>query len=84
MKTLHVCEVCDLSEELTPDEAFNQGWDYPPHIGQPQIISPRTCGNCTIEKTLWWALVVEKKDVSTLDARHLATLQRIQEENPYS
>ena len=30
---IHICEVCGKTEILTPDEAFNDGWDYPPRMG---------------------------------------------------
>ena len=55
-KYKHICEVCGKTEILTPDEAFSAGWDYPPKIGTFGVVSPRTCGNCTIDKTLWWRL----------------------------
>lgn len=29
MKLIHICEVCGKKEILTPEEAFEQGWDYP-------------------------------------------------------
>ena len=29
-KLIHICEVCGKTEILTPEEAFNEGWDYPP------------------------------------------------------
>lgn len=59
-KYKHICEVCGKTEILTPDEAFNAGWDYPPKIGTFGVISPRTCGNCTIDKTLWYRLTTIK------------------------
>ena len=30
----HICEVCGVEEILTPGDAFNLGWDYPPRMGQ--------------------------------------------------
>ena len=30
MKLRHICEVCGKEEILTPEEAFEKGWDYPP------------------------------------------------------
>ena len=41
---------------MTPQEAFDQGWDYPPRMGIYGVISPRTCGKCSITDTVWWKL----------------------------
>jgi hypothetical protein len=49
----HYCEVCGRKEFITADEAFNDGWDYPPQIGSFGMLSPRTCGDCTMENTLY-------------------------------
>lgn len=76
----HHCEVCDLKLLLTPEIAFNLGWDYPPRMGAWGIISPRTCGNCTIDGTAWWALVALKTPVEELSDKHLATVHRIIQE----
>ena len=65
-KLIHICEVCGKTKILTPEEAFNEGWDYPPRMGSFGIVSPRTCGNCPIYLTVWWALVSEKKNISEL------------------
>ena len=45
-KLIHICEVCGKTETLTPEEAFNEGWDYPPRMGGFGIVGPRTCGDC--------------------------------------
>lgn len=29
-KLIHICEVCGKTVILTLEEAFNEGWDYPP------------------------------------------------------
>ncbi len=29
-KLLYVCESCGKTEVMTPEEAFEAGWDYPP------------------------------------------------------
>lgn len=29
----HVCEVFGVEELLTPDDAYEKGWDYPPRMG---------------------------------------------------
>ena len=77
---LYICEVCDTELEATEDEAYSAGWDYPPFLGVWGIVSPRTCGDCSIDKTAWWALVCEKKPMAEWSERHTATLKRIQEE----
>ena len=52
----HYCEVCGKKEYLTAQEAFDSGWDYPPNFGFFGVLSPRTCGECGIDKTLWWKI----------------------------
>lgn len=74
----HVCEVCGHTEVLTPEEAFSKGWDYPPQMGVFGVISARTCGNCLMDKTLWWKFTMgEVNDVSDLTESELVTLNRI-------
>ena len=79
-KLIHICEVCGKTKILTPEEAFNEGWDYPPRMGSFGIVSPRTCGNCPIYLTMWWALVSEKKNISDLSYKQRETIKRIQGE----
>ena len=79
-KLIHICEVCGKRETLTPEEAFNEGWDYPPRMGGFGIVGPRTCGDCPINLTVWWALVSEKKSVSELSQQQKETIKRIQGE----
>lgn len=55
----------------------DEGWDYPPRMGSFRNLSPRTCPNCTIEKTVWWALAMEGKSVQDLDDKQIKTLLRI-------
>ena len=74
MKLKHVCEVCGKTEILTPDEAFEQGWDYPPRMGSFGVVSPRTCGDCTIEKTLWWRLSFDYTSIDALSEKDKKTL----------
>lgn len=62
MKLLHICEVCGKEEILTPEEAFDLGWDYPPKMGAFGVLSPRTCGTCAIEKTLYFRTLMSEKD----------------------
>ena len=79
MKLKHICEVCGKTEILTPEEAFDQGWDYPPRMGSFGILSPRTCGDCTIDGTLWWKMM-KGKSVSEFTEDEMKTLQRIMNE----
>lgn len=45
-----------------------------------RILSPRTCPNCTIEKTVWWALAMEGKSLEDLSKRQIEVLTRINNE----
>ncbi|USS38534.1 hypothetical protein NC516_09150 [Latilactobacillus sakei] len=57
-KLRYVCENCGkIGFFHDPEEAFDLGWDYPPKMGQYHVIGPRTCGNCAIDKTLYWAMI---------------------------
>lgn len=76
----HYCEVCGKKELLTPEEAFEQGWDYPPRMGRFRILSPRTCGNCSIADTLYIKLVSGGKTFSDLSEEEKAVLARIMNE----
>lgn len=76
-KFRHICEVCGKDEFLTPDESFQEGWDYPPKTSPFGIVSPRTCGKCTVNETLWWALIVNQTSVSDLTESQTETLHRI-------
>lgn len=73
----HWCEKCGLEVLLTPEQAYQLGWDFPPKMGTWGVISPRTCGNCLIEGTAWWALVVEKKSSEELTERQYQSALRI-------
>lgn len=79
----HLCEVCGKDELLTSEEAFDQGWDYPPRMGVWRVVSPRTCSGCLIDQTLWWALAVEKKTYEDLSPKQILTLANIQNEVEY-
>ena len=79
-KLIHICEVCGKTEILTPEEAFNEGWDYPPRMGSFAIVGPRTCGDCPRNLTVWWGLVSEKKSVLELSQQQRETIKRIQGE----
>ncbi|HEY3491375.1 MAG TPA: hypothetical protein VGK43_00385, partial [Solirubrobacterales bacterium] len=57
--------------------------DYPPFIGMWGVISPRTCPNCMIDTTAYWAIMHaartnESVKIEDLDERHQATIKRIQ------
>lgn len=60
---LHVfeCEVCKTVAHLTDEAAFQEGWDYPPFMGPWQVIAPRTCPNCGMQDTVWWALTTKQE-----------------------
>jgi len=74
---IHICEVCGAQEILTPEEAYQEGWDYPPRFGEFTTVSPRTCPNCPITKTLWWAMAMEKYTPDMLNEDQKIVLMRI-------
>ncbi len=76
----HICEVCGFEALLTPEEAFDSGWDYPPRMGAFVVVSPRTCGNCEIQGTVWWALAIDKLSLEALNENQKRTIQRIMQE----
>lgn len=63
----HYCECCGQTKFMTPQEAFDQGWDYPPKMGVYGVISPRTCGKCSITDTVWWKLNMNKEQKVALE-----------------
>ena len=53
----YICENCGrIGIYENPKQAFKEGWDYPPSMYHYKMISPRTCPNCGIETTLFWAI----------------------------
>ena len=50
-KIKYVCEVCGKTEIMTPEEAYQEGWDYPPFMGSYGVVSARTCPRCPMMKT---------------------------------
>lgn len=54
--------------------------ENPPIMSSFRILSPRTCPNCTIEKTVWWALAMEGKSLEDLSKRQIEVLTRINNE----
>ena len=79
-KLVHICEVCKKREILTPREGFEKGWDYAPYMYAFKEISPRTCKNCSIEKTAYWQIAVKNSDFSELTNDHKNTIIRIYNE----
>lgn len=79
-KYRYVCEACGETAVLTEKEAFRQGWDYPPFMGKYGVVSARTCPNCTVNETAWWALMVEHKPYAELTEKQKETVKRILEE----
>ncbi len=81
LKLIHVCEVCGKTKIMTPKQAFNEGWDYPPRMGTFGVVSPRTCGDCGIVDTLWMALQSGKiKSLDDMTPEQQVVLARIQNE----
>ena len=80
IKLIHICEVCGKEEVLTPEEGFEAGWDYAPYMYSFGVVSPRTCGNCTINKTAWWSICCEGKAFEELSDKQKATVRRIYQE----
>lgn len=77
----HYCEVCGKKELLTAEAAFEQGWDYPPKMGQfRNFLTARKCGNCSIADTLCFKLLSGQKTFSDLSADERETLERIKNE----
>jgi len=73
----HICEVCGVEEILTPRQAFDLGWDYPPRMGQFGVIGPRCCPQCPNVKTVWWALAIDGYTEDMLTDIQRATVRRI-------
>lgn len=53
----HYCEVCGRREYITAQDAYDAGWDYPPHIGRFGLLGPRICGQCPMANTLYWKIM---------------------------
>lgn len=76
-KFIHRCEVCGKQEILTPEEGYNAGWDFAPYMYPFKVISPRTCNECNIEKTVYWQIAVNHKSFSDLTDTEKETIERI-------
>ena len=81
----HYCEVCGKKEHLNSKEAFEAGWDYPglygvykdkTNYGFGEIL-PRTCGQCTMEKTIYVRLETEGIHINECKGKLKKTLNRI-------
>lgn len=78
----HYCE-CGAKFYGTAQEAFDSGWDYPPHIGKFGLLGPRTCGKCDITSTLYWRVQQQTLPIvveSMLTEDELKTWRRIKNE----
>lgn len=76
-KLRHLCEVCGRDEILTPAEAYEAGWDYPPRMGQFGVVSPRTCPICPMTATVWAAITLEQRSREDLTDEQLDVVARI-------
>ncbi|MCM1084162.1 MAG: ATP-binding protein [Clostridium sp.] len=79
----HYCESCGKKEFITAQEAYDNGWDYPPKIGEFGLLSPRTCGNCSMKGTLYFKIQQQRVPIvfkDTLTPEELITWRRIQGE----
>ncbi len=76
-KLIHICEVCGKTEILTPQEAFDLGWDYPPMMGRFGVLSPRTCPNCNMMDTVWAEVTLMGKKPEDLTEKQQKTILRI-------
>ena len=79
-KMKYICEICGKTDIMTPEEAYQEGWDYPPYMGSYGIVSARTCPLCPMMETVWAALVLEKKSYAELTDQQKNTIKRIQGE----
>lgn len=79
----HYCEVCGKKEYLTAQQAFDSGWDYPPTFGPFRMLFQRTCGNCTMENTLYAKVMKQELPIvieKTLTEAEKKTWKRIKAE----
>jgi ribosomal protein L32 len=73
----HICEVCGIREILTAEEGFQKGWDYSPRMYPFKVISPRTCPNCGIDKTVWADISLRHKTFEELSKEQKEMVKRI-------
>lgn len=65
---------------LDSDVAYHAGWDYPPKMGKFGVIGPRTCGSCSVNRTVWWAIAVEGYTMDMVSPAQMIIIERIQHE----
>ena len=77
----HICEQCGARELLTPQEAFEKGWDYPPAMGRFGVVSQRNCPKCLMCNSLYWRVAFDHganlDDLATLTPHEKNALGRI-------
>ncbi len=79
----HYCEVCGKKEYLTAQDAFDNGWDYPPYSGAFGLLGARTCGECLLTDTLFWKVQQQNPPIlleESLTPEELDTWRRIEAE----
>jgi hypothetical protein len=79
-KLIHICEICEKHEILTPEEGYKAGWDYSPYMYPFKVISPRTCPNCGIENTVWADIPLRHKSFNELTTKQKEVVKRIYKE----
>jgi len=79
LKLRYICENCGkIGLYNNEEEGFRDGWDYPPKMGTYRVLSPRTCGQCSIDTTLYWAIITGKiHSLSDMTSNQKDTLARI-------
>ncbi|MFB8530704.1 hypothetical protein [Enterococcus casseliflavus] len=79
LRLRYICESCGkIGLYHNEEEGFKDGWDYPPRMGNYRILSPRTCGQCSIDTTLYWAIITgEIHSFNEMTFKQKATLARI-------
>lgn len=79
----HYCEVCGKKQYITAQQAFDEGWDYPPTFGPFGILFQRTCGECTMINSLYMKVMKQQIPIvleKTLTSEKLKTWNRIKTE----
>jgi len=71
----YTCEACKTTFTGTPEEAFDEGWDTP-----ERFLSHCTCPNCTIDKTVWWKIVVLNQAITEEEALLIASYNKMHAE----
>ena len=71
----YTCEGCGATFEGTAEEAFDEGWDTP-----ERFMSHCTCSKCTIDKTVWWKLVILKQPITEEEGRLILSYNAIFEQ----